>query len=111
MALALIALFPTAAITAKKKPPPATRAILTVGNNWDGTADLIDPVKFTRLARINIVPDLPERMTEIQTNPVSLGYFLAIRQLIGEGHDQFVDDAFTSNAGASSTSRGQAWPT
>jgi DNA-binding beta-propeller fold protein YncE len=98
-ALALIALFPTAAITAKKKPPPATRAILTVGNNWDGTADLIDPVKFTRLARINIVPDLAERMTEIQTNPVSLGYFLAIRQLIGEGHDQFVDDAFTSNDG------------
>jgi DNA-binding beta-propeller fold protein YncE len=98
-ALALIAFFPTAAITAKKKPPPATQAILTVGNNWDGTADLIDPVKFTRLARINIVPDLAERMTEIQTNPVSLGYFLAIRQLIGEGHDQFVDDAFTSNDG------------
>jgi outer membrane protein assembly factor BamB len=98
-ALALIALFPTAAVTAKKKRPPATRAILTVGNNWDGTADLIDPVKFTRLARINIVPDLAERMTEIQTNPVSLGYFLAVRQLIGEGHDQFVDDAFTSNDG------------
>ena len=99
MALALIAIFPTAAVTAKKKPPPPTRAILTVGNNWDGTADLIDPVKFTRLERINIVPDLAERMTEIQTNPVSLGYFLAIRQLIGEGHDQFVDDAFTSNDG------------
>jgi DNA-binding beta-propeller fold protein YncE len=98
--LALIALVPTAAVTAKKKKPlPATRAILTVGNNWDGTADLIDPVKFSRLERINIVPDLAERMREIQTNPVSLGYFLAVRQLIGEGHDQFVDDAFTSNDG------------
>src|SRR5258706_5245320 len=52
-----------------------------------------------RLVRINFVPDLPERMAEITTNPVSLGYFLAIRQLIGEGQDQLVDDAFTSNDG------------
>jgi hypothetical protein len=83
----------------KKRPPSPTRAVLTVGNNWDGTADLIDPVKFTRLARLNIVPDKDERMAEIALNPVDLGYFIAIRQLIGEGHDQFVDDAFTSNDG------------
>jgi DNA-binding beta-propeller fold protein YncE len=83
----------------KKRPPSPTRAVLTVGNNWDGTADLIDPVKFTRLARLNIVPDKDERMAEIMLNPVDLGYFIAIRQLIGEGHDQFVDDAFTSNDG------------
>jgi hypothetical protein len=83
----------------KKRPPSPTRSVLTVGNNWDGTADLIDPVKFTRLARLNIVPDKDERMAEIMLNPVDLGYFVAIRQLIGEGHDQFVDDAFTSNDG------------
>jgi YVTN family beta-propeller protein len=83
----------------KKKPPSPTRAVLTVGNNWDGTADLIDPVKFTRLARLNIIPDKDERMAEIALNPVDLGYFVAIRQLIGEGHDQYVDDAFTSHDG------------
>lgn len=83
----------------KKRPPSPTRSVLTVGNNWDGTADLIDPVTFTRLARLNIVPDKDERMAEIALNPVDLGYFLAIRQLIGEGHDQFVDDAFTSHDG------------
>jgi hypothetical protein len=83
----------------KKRAPSPTRPVLTVGNNWDGTADLIDPVKFTRLARLNIVPDRDERMAEIALNPVDLGYFLAIRQLIGEGHDQFVDDAFTSHDG------------
>ncbi|MEA2496787.1 MAG: hypothetical protein QOJ29_4698, partial [Thermoleophilaceae bacterium] len=80
----------------KKRPPSPTRPVLTVGNNWDGTADLIDPTKFTRLMRLNIVPDKDERMAEIALNPVDLAYFLAIRQLIGEGHDQFVDDAFTS---------------
>src|SRR5689334_19209182 len=83
----------------KKRPPSPTRPVLTVGNNWDGTADLIDPVKFTRLMRLNIVPDKAERMAEITLNPVRLGYFVAIQQLIGEGHDQYVDDAFTSHDG------------
>jgi DNA-binding beta-propeller fold protein YncE len=86
-------------------PPPAhaklppTRAILTVANNWDGTADLVDPRRFKILKRLNIVPDREQRMAEIQSDPVRLGYFLAIRQEIGEGHDQLVDDAFTSADG------------
>jgi DNA-binding beta-propeller fold protein YncE len=100
LAAVLLLTTPAAAFAKKKrKPPSPTRPVLTVGNNWDGTADLIDPVKFTRLERLNIVPDKDERMAEIALNPVDLGYFIAIRQLIGEGHDQFVDDAFTSNDG------------
>jgi hypothetical protein len=77
-----------------------TQDVLFVGNNWDGTADVVDPQSFTRLARINIVPDKAERMAEIQRDPVALGYFLAVRQLVGEGHDQFVDDMFSSPDGA-----------
>jgi YVTN family beta-propeller protein len=38
-------------------------------------------------------------MAEIQADPAHYGYFLGIRQLVGEGHDQFVDDAFTSRNG------------
>ena len=83
----------------KKRAKPKTQAVLVVGNNWDGTADVIHPTKFRRLARINIVPDLEERMAEIQANPDRMGYFLAIREAVGEGHDQFVDDAFTSHSG------------
>jgi DNA-binding beta-propeller fold protein YncE len=75
------------------------RPVLTVGNNWAGTADLVDPVHFKRLKRLNIVPDLQQRMAEIQSSPDRLAYFMAIRQLIGEGHDQLVDDAFTSRDG------------
>ena len=76
-----------------------TRDVLYVGNNWDGTADVVDPQTFTRLARINIVPDRNERMAEIQSDPAAYAYFLAIRQLVGEGHDQFVDDMFSSHDG------------
>jgi hypothetical protein len=76
------------------------RNVLFVGNNWDGTADVIVPRgDFDRVARLNIIPDIDERMLEIVTNPVRLAYFLAIRQFVGEGHDQFVDDMFSTNDG------------
>jgi YVTN family beta-propeller protein len=78
---------------------PKSRDAVFVGNNWDGTATVFDPHSFRRLARINIIPDLRERMTEIQSDPERLGYFLAIRELVGEGHDQFVDDMFSSHDG------------
>jgi len=77
----------------------ATRDVVMVGNNWDGTADVLDGHSFQRLTRFNVVPDLAERMAEIQADPVRLAYFLAIRQEIGEGHDQLVDDIFTSPDG------------
>jgi DNA-binding beta-propeller fold protein YncE len=91
----MLALIPAGSALAAKK----TRPILTVANNWDGTADLVDPKRFTRLKRINIIPDIAERMAEIQSDPVAYAYFLGIRQLVGEGHDQWVDDAFTSPNG------------
>ena len=69
-----------------------TQEVLLVGNNWDGTADILSVPGYTRLARINVVPDLEERKLEILTNPIRFAYYLAIQQLIGEGNDQLVDD-------------------
>jgi DNA-binding beta-propeller fold protein YncE len=96
LAAALGILLATAGPAAAAK---RTRPVLVVANNWDGTADVIDPKRYTRLKRINIIPDIAERMAEIQSDPVAYGYFLGIRQLVGEGHDQYVDDAFTSRNG------------
>ena len=76
-----------------------TQPVLYVGNNWDGTADIINVQNFTRIKRLNIIPDKQERLAEIAKDPERQGYFLAIRELIGEGHDQFVDDMFSSNDG------------
>ena len=71
----------------------------------DGTADVIkqggtpSQPTFARVARLNIIPDIQERMAEIQSSPDRLAFFLAIRQAVGEGHDQFVDDMFTDPGG------------
>lgn len=93
-ALGLLAAAPAAAA------PSSTRSVLFVGNNWEGTADVIIPRgNYRNVERINIIPDYDERMLEIYTDPVRLGYFLGIRQLVGEGNDQFVDDMYTSNDG------------
>jgi DNA-binding beta-propeller fold protein YncE len=75
------------------------RDVLVVGNNWDGTADVVDPHTFERLTRLNIVPDLMERRRAILADPLAAGFFLGVGLLIGEGHDQYVDDAFTSTDG------------
>jgi DNA-binding beta-propeller fold protein YncE len=86
---------------AQEGPPqrPDTRQVMFVGNNWEGTADIVDARTFERLARINTIPDKEERLAEIQRDPVRLGFFLAIRQAVGEGNDQFTDDMFTSHDG------------
>jgi len=96
VAAVVLAVLPAGAAAAKRSN---TRPVLVVANNWDGTADVIDPRRYTRLKRLNIIPDIAERMAEIQSDPVAFGYFLGIRQLVGEGHDQYVDDAFTSPDG------------
>lgn len=68
-AIAVLALLAPAAAAA---PAPAgTRAVLFVGNNWDGTADIVDPETFMKLGRFNAVPDLQERLGEIAANPAS----------------------------------------
>ena len=89
------AVFATPALAAQAP----TREVLVVSNNWDGTADFIDTRTYKRVKRLNIIPDEEERVAEIQSNPADLGYFLAIQQLVGEGHHQYVDDSFTSPNG------------
>ena len=104
-ALAAVAASPAPAVKAPKAP--ATTPVVFAGNNWDGTADVLrftppsksKPASFKRIARLNIIPDRDQRMQEILTNPQRLAYFLAIRQAIGEGHDQFVDDMYSTNDG------------
>ena len=95
--LALVsAVFAPSAVAAQGRP---TRDVLVVSNNWAGTADLVDPRTFERLDRINVIPDARQRVAEINADPTRKFYFDNIRTLVGEGHDQYVDDGFTSPDG------------
>jgi len=95
----MLAAAPPVSAEVQGPAPPGTQEVLYVGNNWDGTADVVDPVGFRRLARLNIVPDRAERTREILASPDRAGFFLGIRQLVGEGNDQLVDDMFSSPDG------------
>ncbi|MEU3982077.1 YncE family protein [Streptomyces sp. NPDC026672] len=81
---------------------PALREVLFVGNNWDGTADVIaSSGDFAKVGRIDVVPDKEQRMAEINADPIKWIYFMAIRDSVGEGHDQFVDDMYATPDGRS----------
>ena len=73
--------------------------VIVVGNNWDGTIDIYDPHHFTRLKKLNAVPDKEERLHELSGNVKKWLMSLFIKHIIGEGHHQLVDDMFTSNDG------------
>ncbi|MEU3608040.1 YncE family protein [Streptomyces sp. NPDC035033] len=76
------------------------REVMFVGNNWDGTADVIAARgDFHRIGRVNVIPDKEERLREIYLNPVKLAFFLGVRNGPGEGHDQFVDDMYATPDG------------
>jgi DNA-binding beta-propeller fold protein YncE len=93
-----------AVLVAAPAPAPAadqkaTRDVLVVSNNWAGTADVVDSHTFKRLGRINVIQDAAAREAEIKADATKTFYFDSIRTLVGEGHNQYVDDGFTSPDG------------
>ncbi|QFG24205.1 YncE family protein [Actinomadura sp. WMMB 499] len=95
-----------AALTATLAAAPAhadgLREVMFVGNNWDGTAHVIEARgDFEAVGRINVIPDKEERLQEIYRDPVKLIFFLGVRYTVGEGHDQYVDDMYSTPDGRS----------
>lgn len=78
------------------------REVMFVGNNWEGTADVIKSTgDFAKIGRINVVPDKAARLAAINADPIKWIYFMAIRNGVGEGHDQLVDDMYSTPDGKS----------
>lgn len=76
--------------------------VMFVGNNWDGTADVIRSTgDFSRIGRVNVVPDKAQRLAEINADPIKLIYYTSIHNGPGEGHDQMVDDMYSTPDGSS----------
>ncbi|MEU7874439.1 YncE family protein [Dactylosporangium sp. NPDC049140] len=101
LALLATALVPVAAAPVPAAAAPALQEVMFVGNNWDGTVDVIrSGGTYAKLGRINVVPDRGQRLLEIYLNPVRLAFYLGVQQGPGEGHDQLVDDMYTTPDGS-----------
>ncbi|MER7276240.1 PQQ-binding-like beta-propeller repeat protein [Dactylosporangium sp. NPDC000244] len=101
LALLASALVPLASASAPAAAAPALQEVMFVGNNWDGTVDVIrSSGTYEKLRRINVVPDRDRRLWEIYLNPVRLAFYLGVQQGPGEGHDQLVDDMYTTPDGS-----------
>lgn len=75
------------------------RDVVVTGNNWDGVITIFDPNTYQIIRKISALPDREERFAEIYSGfkrRLAAGF---IRDFIGEGNDQLVDDMFTSNDG------------
>ncbi|MEU1474648.1 YncE family protein [Streptomyces sp. NPDC001668] len=102
MAAAVVLTVTAPATTASAADTAALREVLFVGNNWDGTADVLKSSgDLAKIGRINVIPDKDARMAEINANPIKWIYFMAIRNSVGEGHDQFADDMYSTPDGKS----------
>jgi YVTN family beta-propeller protein len=94
----------TAGVTVAEAAPrpartPAPQEVMFVGNNWDGTATVVDPRTYQPIRTIDTIPDRDERMAEIVASPDELAFYLAVQAAIGEGHAQYTDDMYTTHDG------------
>lgn len=90
----------SAAVQPAEPASAALRDVMFVGNNWAGTATIVDAhaLKVLR-SGVNLIPDKAQELRDIGLNPVKLAMYLAIKAGPGEGHDQYVDDMFTTRDG------------
>ncbi|MEM6605597.1 MAG: serine/threonine protein kinase [Pseudomonadota bacterium] len=70
--------------------------VIFVGNNWQGTITVISLDDYRKLGVIDGIPDKLERLREIDSKFFYRLMFFAIRMAVGEGHDQYVDDMYSS---------------
>ncbi len=101
LALALTGLTTSGPSSASAPAAPiGLRDVMWVGNNWDGTASIVDAHTLEVLKRgVNLIPDKQQELQDIFLNPLKLAFYLVIQVGPGEGHDQYVDDMFTTRNG------------
>jgi DNA-binding beta-propeller fold protein YncE len=101
LAAALTALAVVVGSAGSAAAAPTLQEVMFVGNNWEGTVDVIrSSGTFAKLGRVNVIPDKNQRLWEIYLNPIKLAFYLGIQAGPGEGHDQLVDDMYTTPDGS-----------
>ncbi|QBY04282.1 serine/threonine protein kinase [Thalassotalea sp. HSM 43] len=73
--------------------------VIFVGNNWQGSITVIALDGYRKIGVIDGIPDKLERLKEVRSQFIERMLYIGIRELVGEGNDQFVDDMYSSNDG------------
>ncbi|MGW7237905.1 YncE family protein [Streptomyces sp. NPDC054804] len=102
VAAALVLTVAAPATAATAAADPSLREVLFVGNNWDGTATVLNSSgDFAKVGQINVIPDKDQRIAEINADPIKWIYYTSIRNEVGQGHDQYADDMYSTPDGRS----------
>jgi len=100
LAATLLGTPPADGVRAEEPAATPLRDVMFVGNNWAGTATVVGARSLRVLKTgIDLIPDKQQELTDIYSSPDRLALYLAIQQGPGEGHDQYVDDMFTTRDG------------
>ncbi|MEM1036968.1 MAG: serine/threonine protein kinase [Pseudomonadota bacterium] len=78
---------------------PSPTPVIFVGNNWQGTINVIALDGYRKIGVMDGIPDKLERFRELRSQFMGRVYFYGVRNLVGEGNDQYVDDMYSSNDG------------
>src|SRR3712207_9422754 len=73
------------------------QTVLLVGNNWDGTVDVINPRTFERLDRLNLAEDYESCIESAP--PPQIPACTINNEFASEGNPQLVDDVRVSPNG------------
>ncbi|MFE4966712.1 YncE family protein [Streptomyces sp. NPDC056660] len=102
VAAALVLTVAAPATAATAAADASLREVLFVGNNWDGTATVLNSTgDFAKVGQLNVIPDKAARIAEINADPIKWIYYTSIRNEVGQGHDQYVDDMYSTPDGKS----------
>ena len=66
-------------VEAAAAAPTGLRDVMWVGNNWAGTASIVDANTLEVLKRgVNLIPDKEQELADIRTDPERLAFYIAI---------------------------------
>src|SRR5690348_6601800 len=82
-ALALLGALASAPSASAATTPAALRDVLLVGNSASGTVSVLDGHTFANLGSFNVVPDLAQRLAEINADPVRWAAYQLVRSQEG----------------------------
>src|SRR6266568_3322559 len=102
----IVVLFIVVSILSINQAAPLARAstaasslqkVVLIGNSVSGTVSFLDGHTFSNLGSFNVIPDLQQRLAEIEANPIAWIGYEQVKQV--EGGDRFVDDIAVSPDG------------